>query len=291
MRCGIVEAAYLNYKHITMEIQEISRADILDILFEGRNKDYGAYQLRKTYNRRLTKALTGMASICLLLIGGYTLAGRSHASKIIPPEATEVKLSEVHNEEKTVIPPPVVKTTPPAVAMIRNTIPHVVPNDQVKPEDVPPPDESLNDVKIGTANVKGDAFDGTVTGPPSTGTGAEGVIAAPKKQDDDDHIWNKVEIESTYPAGMEAWRRFLSKTYRIPEEAISTETSGTVIVQFVVDKEGNVSDVQAVDGPEILRAEAVRVIKKSGKWTPAIQNGRQVNSYKRQPITIRLDSE
>lgn len=128
-------------------------------------------------------------------------------------------------------------------------------------------------------------------GPPSTGTGAQGVIAAPKQQDDDDHIWNKVEIESTYPAGMEAWRRFLSKNYRVPEEAISTETGGTVIVQFVVDKDGNVSDVQAVDGPEVLRGEAVRVIKKSGKWTPAIQNGRKVNSYKRQPITIRLDSE
>ena len=77
-----------------MEIQEISRADILDILFEGRNKDYGAYQLRKTYNRRLTKALASMASICLLLIGGYTLAGKSHSSKIIPPEATEVNLIE-----------------------------------------------------------------------------------------------------------------------------------------------------------------------------------------------------
>lgn len=286
-----MEVAYLNYKHITMEIQEISRADILDILFDGRNKDYGAYQLRKTYNSRLTKALTGMASICLLLIGGYTLAGRSHSSKIVPPEAAEVNLSEAHNEEKTVIPPPVVKTPPP-VATIRNVIPHIVPDDKVRPEDVPPTDDKLNeDVKIGTANIKGDAFDGTVTGPPSNGTGAEGVIAAPKKQEDDGHIWTKVEIESTYPAGMQAWLRFLSKNYRIPEEAISTETSGTVIVQFVVDKEGNVSDVQAVEGPEVLRAEAVRVIKKSGKWTPAIQNGNKVNSYKRQPIVVKVESE
>jgi len=63
------------------------------------------------------------------------------------------------------------------------------------------------------------------------------------------------------------------------------------MVQFVVDKEGNVSDVQAVEGPEALRAEAVRVIKKSGKWTPAIQNGRKVNSYKIQPITVQVQSE
>jgi len=273
-----------------MEIQEISRADILDILFEGRNKDYGAYQLRKTYNRRLTKALASMASICLLLIGGYTLAGKSHSSKIIPPEATEVNLIDARKEEP-IIPPKPLPQPIQQVATIRNTIPRIVPTDQVRPEDVPPPDESLNDVKIGTANVKGDAFDGTVTGPPSTGTGAQTVIEAPKHNDDDGTIFRSVEIESTYPAGMQAWLRFLSKNFRVPEEAISTETGGTVIVQFVVDKDGNVSDVQAVEGPEVLRAEAVRVIKKSGKWMPAIQNGRKVNSYKRQPIVVKLENE
>jgi len=117
------------------------------------------------------------------------------------------------------------------------------------------------------------------------------VIEAPKHNDDDGTIFRSVEIESTYPAGMQAWLRFLSKNFRVPEEAISTETGGTVIVQFVVDKDGNVSDVQAVEGPEVLRAEAVRVIKKSGKWMPAIQNGRKVNSYKRQPIVVKLENE
>jgi protein TonB len=273
-----------------MEIQEISRADILDILFEGRNKDYGAYQLRKTYNRRLNKALASTASICLLLIGGYTLAGKSHSSKITPPEATEINLIDARKEEP-IIPPKPLPQPARQVATIRNTIPRIVPTDQVKPEDVPPTDDKLNDdVKIGTADVKGAAFDGTVTGPPTTGTG-QGVIEAPKKQDNDDHIWTKVEIESTYPDGMQAWLRFLSKNFRVPDEAISNEISGTVVVQFVVDKEGNVSDVQAVEGPEVLRAEAVRVIKKSGKWTPAVQNGRKVNSYKRQPIVVKLENE
>jgi len=272
-----------------MEIQEISRADILDILFEGRNKDYGAYQLRKTYNRRLTKALAGMASVCLLLLGGYTLAGKAHPSKIKPPEVTDLTLVDAHREEPVTPPPPVIKTPPP-VAMLKNTIPRVVPNDQVKPEDVPPPNEDLNDVKIGNANVKGDAFDGTVTPPPVSGAG-QGVIEPPKKQDDEETIFTSVQIESSYPAGMQAWLRFVSKNFRVPDEAINNEISGTVIVQFVVDKEGNVSDVQAVEGPEVLRAEAVRVIKKSGKWTPAIQNGRKVNSYKRQPIKILLQNE
>jgi len=279
------------YKHITMEIQQISRADILDILFDGRNKDYGAYQLRKTYNRRLTKSLAGMVSVCLLLIGGYTLAGRSHANVKPLDNPTDVILTDAPKEkEKIIIPPVIPKTPPPQVATIRNTIPRVVPNDQVRPEDVPPPDESLNDVKIGTDNVKGDAFDGTV-GPPTNGTGAGTVIEAPKHNDEIDKIWTSVEIESSYPAGMPAWLRFVSKNFRVPDEAINNNAAGTVIVQFVVDKEGNVSDVHAVEGPQELRAEAERVIKKSGKWTPAVQNGTKVNSYKRQPITVRVDNE
>jgi protein TonB len=63
------------------------------------------------------------------------------------------------------------------------------------------------------------------------------------------------------------------------------------VVQFIVDKEGMVSDVQAISGPEELRKEAERVIKKSGKWTPAVQNGRQVKSYKKQPIVFQLAEE
>ena len=85
--------------------------------------------------------------------------------------------------------------------------------------------------------------------------------------------------------------RYLNKSLRYPQEAIDNEVQGNVIVQFIVDKEGNVSDVEAVSGPSELRDEAVRVIKKSGKWTPAVQNGRQVKSYKKQPIVFRLESE
>ncbi|MDO6431188.1 energy transducer TonB [Flavitalea sp. BT771] len=274
-----------------MEIQQISRADILDILFDGRNKDYGAYQLRKTYNKRLTRALAGMASICLLLIGGYTLAGRSHANVKPLDNPTDVILTDAPKEkEKVIIPPVVPKTPPPQVAMIRNTIPRVVPNDQVKPEDVPPPDDDMDKMKIGTANQKGADFDGT-PGPPTNGTGAGAVIEAPKHDEEDTKIWTKVEIESFYPAGMPAWLRFVSKNFHVPEEAIANNAGGTVIVQFVVDKEGNVSDVHAVEGPQELRAEAERVIKKSGKWTAAVQNGAKVNSYKRQPITVKIDSE
>lgn len=102
-----------------------------------------------------------------------------------------------------------------------------------------------------------------------------------------------MEIESSYPGGASAWSRYLNKTLKYPQEAQDNEIQGTIIVQFIVDKEGNVSDVEAVSGPSTggLRDEAVRVIKKSGKWEPAIQNGRKVKSYKKQPITFRLEVE
>ena len=117
-------------------------------------------------------------------------------------------------------------------------------------------------------------------------------VEAPKKVEEDyDKTFTKVEIESEYPGGAAAWHRYLSKNLVYPDEAVSAEIQGQVVVRFIVDKEGNVSDVEAVSGPEELRDAAVRVIKKSGNWNPAIQNGRKVKSYKSQPINFRLESQ
>ena len=106
-----------------------------------------------------------------------------------------------------------------------------------------------------------------------------------------DSIFTKVEIESDYPGGGSAWARYLNKNLRYPQEAAENEIQGMIVVQFIVNREGVVSDVEAISGPAELREEAVRVIKKSGKWTPAVQNGQQVKSYKKQPITFKLLNE
>jgi protein TonB len=63
------------------------------------------------------------------------------------------------------------------------------------------------------------------------------------------------------------------------------------VVKFIVDKEGRVSEVEALSGPTELREEAMRVVRKSGNWIPAIQNGRNVKSYKSQAIVFRLESQ
>ncbi|HEV9036496.1 MAG TPA: TonB family protein [Puia sp.] len=269
-----------------MESNKILGADILDILFEGRNKEYGAYELRKTYNRRLGRAMAVTGSVILLLfVSGFV--GKHGAKKVETPKIADIDLTAVKAPDPT---PPVIPPAPkaPQVKTVIFTPPKIVPNDKVPDDEKPPVQDDLDKVKIGTVNTPG-ADDPGITAPPSD-QGKTGVVVAPKKQDDDDGIFEKVEVESSYPGGVPAWIRYLQKNMHYPDQAVNNETQGTVMVKFIVDKDGNVSDVEAVAGPEQdgLREEAVRVIKKSGKWTPALQNGRYVKSYKQQPVTFKL---
>ncbi|OQP51097.1 energy transducer TonB [Niastella yeongjuensis] len=277
-----------------MEVNKILSADVLDIIFEGRNKEYGAYDLRKTYNKRLITSLLVVGALCLLLFIGYLVSAlledKESAKKVV---VQDVQLEEIKQEEKKEEPPPPPPPKPPdppKVEMAKFTPPKIVKDEEVKEEEKPPEVEKLEDTKIGTMNQEGQKDEGIVA--PPVEDGGKGVVEAPKKDDEDwDKTFTKVEIESEYPGGAAAWQRYLNRNLRYPQEAIDNEVQGAVVVQFIVDKEGNVSDVEAISGPQELRAEAVRVIKKSGKWTPAVQNGRQVKSYKKQPIVFRLESE
>jgi protein TonB len=279
----------------TMEINQLHRADLLDILFDGRNKAYGAYDLRKTYNSRLVKALAFTGSLCVLLLGGYLLAGKlSKRDSISLPQVTDVTLKEIslpENKPEPLPPKPKPLVQTQQIAMIKDVTTRIVPDAQVKPDEAPPKNDDIQNARIGLANTQGQADNGEAPTLSLGGSGT-GLAEAPKKQDADDNtIFEKVEIPSTYYGGDPAWERFLRKTMRFPEAAIEKEIQGAVLVQFIVDKEGNVSNVEAISGPDELRDEAVRTIRKSGKWNPAIQNGRKVNSYKRQPIVFMFSTE
>jgi protein TonB len=273
-----------------MEIHQIPQADILDIIFEGRNKAYGAYDLRKTYNRRLIKALALTGSFCILLTGVYMLAGRLQKKQLYFPEVgPDVIISEAIPASKIIAPPPPVKLKAQQIATMKDAQIRIVPNDQVKPEEVPPANADVDKMKIGNANQQGEPENGSPESSPGNVTG-KGIAPAPPQPDNQDIILI-VEIESAYPGGLEGWRRFLLKTFHYPETAAEQGIHGTVVVQFIVDQEGNISNAEAISGPVELREEAVRTIRKSGKWTPAIQNGRKVKSYKRQPIVCALAGE
>jgi protein TonB len=275
-----------------MEPNKIQDADILDIIFEGRNKDYGAYELRKTYNNRIVKSLVVMGSVVGLLAIGNVVSGFGKKASVAMPDITDFTLENLKEPKAPVLPPPpVIKAPPPQVAMIRDVTTRIVRDQDVPDSEKPPVNDDLDkDVKIGVKTVAGAAYDGT-DAPAAPGNDL-GVVVAPKQQggDNDGVIFTKVEIDASFPGGQAAWLHYLGHNLRTPDEAISNGISGKVVVQFIVDKEGKVSDVVAVSGPEQggLREEAVRVIKKSGKWIPAIQNGRLVKAYRFQPVIFQI---
>ena len=268
-----------------MDAANILSADVLDIIFDARNKEYGAYDLRKNYRRRLMKAVVTMFLAVVLLLVAYLLMATIKPKPKGTVDVKDVELANVNDKKKVeliqLIQPPK-QIDQPKVRTIKDMVPLIV-KDNV-PTDVPE-QKDVDDAKIGNANVDGKADDG-IQGPPVDEK--TGVVDAPKKQDDVETIFTKVEIESQYPGGVSAWAAFLNRKLNYPQDAFDSGIEGTVIIQFIVDLQGNVSDVTAISGPEELRAAAINVIKQSNKWTPAIQNGKTVKSYKRQPITFRL---
>src|SRR5581483_11441871 len=134
-----------------MEAKSILTADLLDILFENRNKEYGAYDLRKTYNRRIVKAIAGMMLLCLLLIVANIFAGSKKTNTNATMFVKDYELTKIV-EPKEEVKPPIVKPQVRQVATIRVTIPRIVPNDQVKPEEKPPTNDEAENIKIGLEN-------------------------------------------------------------------------------------------------------------------------------------------
>lgn len=117
----------------------------------------------------------------------------------------------------------------------------------------------------------------------------EPVIPDTKQDNDPNKIFEKVEIEATFPGGDQNWRRYLEKTLNpdVPINNFSPPGKYTVLVQFIVGKEGDISDVKAITNHGFgMEQEVIRVITKGPKWTPAIQDGRKVMAYRKQPVTF-----
>ena len=274
-----------------MDANRILNADFLDILFDGRNKEYGAYELRKAYNKRLAIALIVTGSVLLLFFLGSVLAnvlGKNTNDNL--EIAQEVMLEEVKAPEKKpdVIPPPPPKLPePPKIEMAKFTPHKIVKDEEVKEDEKPPEQEKLEEAKIGVVNQEGIKDEGVVAPPVEKGTGE--VIAPKVDTEDYDKTFTKVEVPAEFPGGPDGWKRYLERNLQYPDVAQENGTQGVVKVQLVVDKDGGISEVQALNDPgDGLAAEAVRIIRKGPKWTPAEQNGRKVTYRFVQTITFQL---
>ena len=98
----------------------------------------------------------------------------------------------------------------------------------------------------------------------------------------------KVEIESEFPGGARGWLAYLNSHLVYPKKAVRKRIEGTVLLQFIVDKDGTVSDLKVLDGDPILAEAALKAMEDTPKWIPAVQNGKRVKSYKKQPIQFKL---
>jgi periplasmic protein TonB len=170
--------------------------------------------------------------------------------------------------------------------MTKFTPPVIKKDEEVKQEEIPPV-EKLEDTKIDIKSEEG-IKDPGITMPPPVDEGKK-VVEEPKE--DPNQIFQKVEIEAA--VDQKAWTRWLTtQLQRYIEDAASNGmTAGTYTVQvkFLVERDGSITDVQALNDPGFgLKKGAEDVVRKGPKWSPGIQNGKQVRSYHTQPITFMV---
>ena len=275
-----------------MDVNKILSADMLDIIFDGRNKEYGAYELRKSYNKRLMIALICMVVLSALIFISALVADQVKDAKAAMVNVDDVQLSEVQKNEPPPPPPPPPPPKPPEppkVEIAKFTPPKIVKDEEVKEDEKPPEIEKIEEAKIGVINQEGSKDEGVVM-PPVESKGVAEVVAPKVVEEDYDKVFTKVENPAEFPGGQGEWTRYLQKNLRYPDGAIDNGTQGVVRVQFIVDREGNISEVQSLNDPgDGLAEEAVRIIKKGPKWKPAEQNGRKVIYRHIQAVTFRLE--
>lgn len=272
-----------------MQTNQILSAPLLDIIFDGRNKDYGAYELRKTYEKRVRKALLITFCCSFLAIGSVVMA-----HSLTPRERTyqikdELIIQNLAEDKKQEPLPEQPKPKQPdePVQTIQSTTPDVKPDDQV---DTPPPSQAdIADARIDDNTQKGTIDDGTVAepGPPSDGTD-KGVVDV-KPVDDSPAV--SVDVDARYDGN---WKKYLETNLNAEVPVNNNAPAGrySVVVRFVVDLEGNISDVQALTNHGYgLEQEAIRVIKKSKKWQPAFLHGAKVKAYNKQVIVFEVVEE
>ncbi|MEC5147116.1 energy transducer TonB [Chitinophaga sp. 212800010-3] len=275
-----------------MDSTNIPGSAFLDILFEGRNKDYGAYELRSRYNKRVRNAIMGTGSIMLVLIGGYALNNTLRAADHVrPPEIARkiIQLDEVKlPDPDPVIPPPPVHATPPPAARTEIFVTPTITDKEVKVEEEMKSQKELKSVNIGVAKsdgVEGGADVELLAGD-GGGTGVITVEKPPKREEP----FTIVEIMPEFPGGMDALAKYLGNNIRYPAMAQDNGIEGIVTIQFVVNTDGSITDAKILGAHKGggLEEEAMRVVRKMPKWRPGKQGGRFVPVYFNLPVNFRL---
>ncbi|WP_170137604.1 energy transducer TonB [Chitinophaga dinghuensis] len=277
-----------------MNSTKIRGDEFLDILFTGRNKDYGAYELRSKYDNRVRNAIICTASLALLLVGGYVANNSWAADKgdlkpfVYKPIQPIDAIIEQPRSTPPPPPPPVAQTPPPAAPTSKFVAPKVTSDDEAN-EEIPPVEE-LRHNAVGFKSQ--DGVEGGADIPAElAGAGTTGVVtlAVPPEKETP---FTVVEIMPEFPGGLDALGRYLQRNMRYPDAARENGIYGTVPVQFVVDRDGTIQEVKVIGARKGggLEEEAMRVIKSMPKWRPGRQGGRNVPVYFTIPVKFQLDN-
>lgn len=258
----------------------------LDIVFEGRNKSYGAYDLRmKDGNTNLKAFIIGAVIFSIAVatpkIAEFISSVTDDDSATIDTKITTVKLPPKEEKPKEDLPPP--PPPPPKVDQVKFVKPEVAKTEEVTEE--PPKVEDIKDKNLGKEDIKGDPNADLRVEPPGNGPSNQEVV------EEDNTIYNSAGIEQKpeFPGGINKFYNFIKNNYQAPEEP---GLKGQVFVSFVVEKDGSLTDIKVVrDIGYGTGKEAERVLRKSPKWTPAEQNGKKVRCSYLIPIKIETPEE
>ncbi|NGM73594.1 energy transducer TonB [Sphingobacterium sp. SGL-16] len=284
----------------------IFKSEWLDVVFENRNKAYGAYQLRKLGPKATNTALAIVAAVVGVFSATQVFDLNPFKGNDAPKEEVafteEVTLEDLaeqlpEEEEK----PPVQEEAPkiaeskPALDVV--ALPEIkpVPKEKAVQEEVATVEEATDKKKlIGPVAMKG-MKGGSITTEGKWGTkDVAGAATGSTKgveggTGDGEQIFQSVEIQPEPPGGLNAFRKWIGDNYQYPQAAIDAGVKGTVQVTFVVEKDGSLTDIKvARDLSYGTGQAAINVLKKAKKWSPGIQNGRPVRVAYSLPIRLDL---
>lgn len=266
-----------------------------DIMFENRNKEYGAYVLRRQTTARNIKSIIAVLIIFALVMvymvakNAYDDYQKAHMAQTQVTELTALQeqKKEAKVERKEIVKQEKVEQVVEKVkSSIKFTAPVIKKDDEVRPEDeMKSQDEIMNSkVAVGFANVIGNDENGEVL------KAKEALVTEPvKPKEEENKVFDVVEQMPSFPGGMAALMAYLQKSIKYPPVAEENGIQGRVVCTFVVERDGSVTDVRVAKSVDpSLDKEAVRVVSAMPKWIPGKQNGQSVRVKYTLPVTFRL---
>jgi len=260
--------------------QQVTSASRNELVFEHRNKAYGAYVIRRDYDKRMIIILSSVILGLGLIYGTYMIIKALPEDVIEEPPVDMSQFSVAAPPVEEVEPPPVEEEIPPMEQTIA-FLPPIVTDDVV--DNQIPPQDAMVDVNASTTTNEED--NNSFAPPPTDNT-------PPPVEKKDDEVFLDVEESAEYPGGRGAMMKFLADNMKYPETAIEAGIEGKCYLRFIVGTDGKITEVKVTrpvpDCPE-CDSEAKRVVRLMPRWKPGKIGGKGVRSFFDLPVNFKLN--